>query len=253
MRAVLLCAGFATRMYPLTEDVAKPLLAVAGRPVLDYLMDQLVSLPSLEAIHLVTNARFYPQFVEWRQDWQTRLSARLPIHIYDDGATDNSNRRGAVGDLAFVLRRMGCERPALVAAGDNIFRFSLQPLWQRFSDERCNLVVGLRERNPARRQKTGVLEFGDGDVLIGFHEKPASPPSEWICPALYFLQPEALRAVFDYMEGPEVRDAPGHFIAYLVQQQRVHGVRIDGTRFDIGSHDSYRLANDVLASEPVIM
>ena len=253
MRAILLCAGFGTRMYPLTRDVAKPLLPVAGRPVLDYLMDQIVAFEGLEAIHVVVNGRFFHQFEVWRRGWRDALAGRgLRLALHNDGAMDNEHRLGAIGDLALVLRQAGVPETALVAAGDNIFRFSLASLWLRLQTEQANLVVALPEEDLARRQRTGVLELAPDDRVLRFHEKPHCPPSTWTCPPLYGFVASALRRTFDFLADPGAGDAPGHFVDHLLRQEPVYAWKADGARFDIGSMASYREADRVLGQEAVI-
>ncbi|MCA9741684.1 MAG: nucleotidyltransferase family protein [Deferribacteres bacterium] len=254
MRTILLCAGFATRMYPLTKDFPKPLLEVAGKPVLDYLLDQLIDLPDLREIHLVSNARFARHFEAWQADWRERLVAHnKTLTVHDDGTTDNENRLGAVADLAFVLDRLPDLQPTMITAGDNIFRFALAPIWQDFRENGQNYVLALRETRIERLRRTGVLELAENDQVMKLHEKPQAPPSEWTAPAFYCLHPAALRHVSDYLSQPNAQDAPGHFIAYLVEREPVFAAKIAGTRFDIGSMQSYREANQILQSEPAIV
>ncbi|MGH7792271.1 MAG: sugar phosphate nucleotidyltransferase, partial [Thermodesulfobacteriota bacterium] len=186
MIAILLCAGFATRMYPLTKNFPKPLLPVAGRPALDYLVEQILELPGMESISLVTNARFLAHFIEWRNKWQREIKGRgISLTIYNDGTTDNDNRLGAVADLALVLNSIKVADGVLVAAGDNIFRFSLKPLWQKFLANDKNYVVAIPESDPNKLRRTGVIELGSDDRVLKFYEKPENPPSPWVCPALY--------------------------------------------------------------------
>lgn len=255
MKAILLCAGFATRMYPLTKNFPKPLLEVAGKPVLDYLMDQLLDLSGLQEIVVVTNAKFYVHFEAWAGDWQPRLdSLGLRLILLNDGTSCNETRLGAVADLAFALRETGNSAPALVAAGDNILRFSLRPLWENFVRADKSWVVALRETNPRALRSTGVLEIDARGQILWLHEKPENPPTQWISPALYFLQPGALQHVHAYLGRPDAADAPGHFIAYLVALERVYAAKVPGgRRFDIGSMTSFRKANQVLSREPVIL
>lgn len=250
MIAILLCAGFATRMYPLTENFPKSLLEVAGKPVLDYLLQQLFRLPGLKDTHLVTNARDFAHFETWHRAREAWLAAAgIQLRLYNDGATSNANRRGAVGDLAFVLEQLPALQPALVAAGDNIFCFSLAPLWQRFVTERCNFVLALRATDPTVLRRTGVLELDTDDRVLALYEKPAAPPTHWICPALYFLQPEALQFALEYATNPDAADAPGHFIAALAREMPIYALRINGSRFDIGSLDDYKRACRELGGE----
>lgn len=254
MIVVLLCAGFATRMYPLTKDLPKPLLQVAGREVLDYLMEQIMGFPEIESIHVVTNARFFYRFAEWRDGWKGEAERRgIPLHLHNDGATDNDNRLGAVADLAFVLRSVGGDKGALVAAGDNIFRFSLKPIWERFLEGDKNYLIAVPETDPNRLRRTGVLKLGMDDRVVEFHEKPVEPPSSWACPAAYFLKPSALSRVHEYLASPDARDAPGYFISYLVTKEPVYAIRVRGRTMDIGTIESYEEANAILSCEPVIL
>jgi glucose-1-phosphate thymidylyltransferase len=241
-------------MYPLTKNFPKPLLQVAGRPVLDYLMDQIIGLPQMESIHVVTNARFFAHFDEWRYKWQRETEQRgITLHLYNDGSTDNENRLGAVADLAFVLHSLETLKGALVAAGDNIFRFSLRPYWQKFLDNNKNYLLAIPETDPSRLWRTGILELSLDDRVLQFHEKPKNPPSFWTCPAVYFLQPFALLRVDEYLSQPDAQDAPGYFISYLVTHEPVYAIKVKGKTWDIGSIESYEEANVILSREPVIL
>jgi len=254
MIAILLCAGFATRLYPLTKNFPKPLLLVAGRPAIDYLIDQVTDLPGIESIHVVTNTSFFKHFVEWRDKWLPDLERHdLTLNLHNDGSTDNDNRLGAVADLAFVLHSLEITTGALVAAGDNIFRFSLKPLWQQFLDNDRNYLLALPENDPYRIKRTGVLELGPDDRVVRFHEKPKDPPSSWTCPAIYFLKPSALSRVDEYLALPDARDAPGYFISYLVTREPVYAIKVMGKSIDIGTIESYEEANAIFTKEPVFL
>jgi len=126
MIAVLLCAGYAIRLYPLTRNRPKPLLPVADRPVIDYLLDQIEGLPAIDSVHVVTNDRFYSHFSKWYEKRADTGTASIPIHIHNDGTSANADRLGAVADLHFVVEHLGTIRPMLVAAGGNIFRFPIK-------------------------------------------------------------------------------------------------------------------------------
>ncbi|UCD76965.1 MAG: NTP transferase domain-containing protein, partial [Desulfobacterales bacterium] len=192
MIAVILGAGFATRMYPLTRDFPKPLLRVADRPVIEYLMDQLIELPELDAVHIVSNARFFTHFEKWRECYLKDVPERtFHIEIHNDGAETNENRLGASADLQLVLKRVSDTSRILVSAGDNIYRFSIKSLWQKFLQSRHHYVVALPETDVEKLKKTGVLELDAQDRVIRQHEKPDRPQSAWSCPPLYFLQASA--------------------------------------------------------------
>lgn len=246
--AILLCAGYGTRMGALTATRPKPLLEVAGRPVLDYLMDQLLELPGLGKIHVVSNRRYLPAFLDWSGSWKRRRPA-LELEIHDDGSHSSNDRLGAIGDLRFLLTRAPCPKGALVAAGDNIFRFSLAPLWNTFRGDGQSRLLALHEPHRAQLQRTGVLELGDGDRVLRLHEKPQEPPSTWACPSLYGLSGEALDEVAPYLSAGHSSDEIGRFVAHLVSRQPVFAVKTHGERLHVGSPESLRSADQILLHE----
>jgi len=252
MIAVILCAGFATRMYPLTENLPKPLLTVADRPVLDYLMDQIIALPRVQAIHIVSNAKFFDHFCRWQNTWEASgAMGEMTVRIHNDGATDNENRLGAAVDLQLVLNTIDRPSRVLVSAGDNIFRFPIKPLWEKFLHSHHHHIVALPETNRAKLQGTGVLELGEKDRVLRLHEKPKLPPSMWFCPPLYFFQTSLWSKIESFLRTSGNKDAPGYFIDYLCQQEPVEAFRLNATRLDIGSVDSYRAADLQLRQQTV--
>jgi glucose-1-phosphate thymidylyltransferase len=251
MIAVFLCAGHATRLYPLTKTFPKPLLSVADKPVIDYLVDQVAPLPSIETLHVITNAKFYRHFRLWAEQKSTSTAGGIDIVIHDDGTTNNETRLGAVADLHFVLQKIASPGPMLVAAADNIFRFSIAPVWKRFLNEKKHLVLALPQKDHRQLQKTGVLELNTQDRVIRLHEKPDHPPSTWSCPPLYLLQPSAQKHLHDLVSSGDRPDAPGHFIDYLCQREYVAAHKVNSSRLDIGDIHSYRSADLILRTEPL--
>jgi glucose-1-phosphate thymidylyltransferase len=252
MIAVILCAGFATRMYPLTENFPKPLLSVAGKPVLDYLVDQIVELPRVEAIHIVSNAKFFNHFCRWRSAREaSRPFGAMTVQIHNDQTTDNETRLGAAADLRFALNTIDRPDRVLVSAGDNIFRFPIKPLWEKFLRSRHHHIVALPETNRERLSETGVLELGEEDRVLRLHEKPKLPPTTWICPPLYFFQPSLWSQIDSFLRTSGNHDAPGYFIDYLCQREAVDAFRLNAARLDIGSLDSYQAADRQLKKNSV--
>lgn len=255
MIAILLCAGFAVRMGPLAETVPKPLLPVAGRPILDYFLDQLRSLPHLRRIHIIANHRFHDHFQAWAKNWLPvfkKMGASIAVH--DDGAVDNEHRRGAVGDLLFILERIQPGSGIVVSAGDNIYRFALEPLWNRFFHSSDHWAMALQETNTERLRRTGNLVL-DPDGRVGrLLEKPVAPVSGWACPPLYFLQPSAtqhLRAYVGSLEG--MPDALGGFLDFLCRQETVWALKMKAERLDIGDMAAYQAAQRSLSRGPLFL
>lgn len=249
--ALLLCAGYGTRMGDLVATTPKPLLEVAGRPVLDHLLDQLRGLPRLAAVHVVSNARHAAAFRAWAGS--RAADAPWPLAVHDDGSTSPDDRLGAVGDLGFVLDRLPVlPAGALVAAGDNILRFSLAAFWAHFLDGATSRVLALHEPRRERLERTGVLELGPDDRVLRLVEKPSEPPSTWACPPIYALKRPSLGRVVPYLARVASTDEIGRFIADLVAHETVVAERIAGERLDIGSPESYRRADELLRREAVI-
>jgi len=250
MNVIILCAGYATRMYPLTENFPKSLLPVAGKPVIDYLMEQLSVLEKIEGIHLVTNAIFYDSFEEWSKPWLEILEKKnIKLWLYDDGSTSNENRLGAAADLEFVLEKIAVNSPFLVVAGDNIFLFEIASFWEKFLEKNCHCVMALPENDPDKLKKTGVLELDEKNRIIKLHEKPKNPPSEFTCPPIYFFQPSAKKYLQKYLNDDEAKDAPGYFVNYLSQKEEVKAFVTDASRLDIGSIESYHAADEFIITQ----
>jgi glucose-1-phosphate thymidylyltransferase len=252
MIAVVLCAGFATRMYPLTKNFPKPLLEVAGRPVIDYLMDQLVELPGLEAIYLVSNKRFHPHFAEWKRLREHNDRTPCPmVELLNDGAMENDHRLGASADFQLVMKTIPEPTRVLVTAGDNIYRFDIKPLWEEFLQSDRHYIVALPETDRNQLKKTGVLQLAADDRVTRLFEKPAHPPSTWFCPPLYFFQSTVSKQLDDFLKHPAADDAPGYFIDFLCRKDPVYAFRLNASRLDIGSIETYRTADHYLRNNPL--
>jgi len=245
--AILLCAGFGTRLYPLTRDFPKHLLPVAGRPVIDYIVEQIIDFKSLQGLHVVTNANFFAHF----ENWKTKWSEKIDITIHNDGITSNDARLGPSGDLQFVLKRIPRPSPVMVAAADNIFRFRLEPLWERFRTSSHHYIVGLSESNKEVLRKTGVPILAEDDRVLRLFEKPEHPASPWAVPQIYFFQPSVWQRMDEFHGNGLRRGEKEHFLDYLCQVEKLYIFKIFGSRFDIGSINSYQQADYCLQREPI--
>ena len=255
MQVVILCAGFATRMYPLTENFPKPLLKVADKAVIDYLIDQIVALPQVAEINIVSNAKFHDHFLRWQRDrYRSGSASEKAVHIQitNDGSTANENRLGAAADLQLAFHKMNASGRILVSAGDNIFRFPIKPLWEKFMQSDKHYVVALPEKDTEKLQRTGVLELSDNDRVLQLHEKPRMPPSNWVCPPLYFFQPSVREQLDSFLQSSGNHDAPGHFISHLCRLEPIHAFRLESSRLDIGSIDTYHEADRFLRENSIL-
>jgi len=233
MKAILLCAGFATRMHPRTRNFPKPLLEVAGRPILEDLVEQLIESGHVSSFQIVSNARFLRHFTEWALKMEARHPA-VEFHVDDDGVLENEARLGAVGDLNLAVERSDPGPLALVAAGDNFFRFDLHRLLDRAVAQPRDTIVVYSERDPERQRRTGLVEIDENFRVKAFHEKPEHSPSEWASPALYLLTHASLAMLPEFLKSHPGADAPGHFIRWLVARREVYAHIMDGGRLDVG-------------------
>jgi len=237
MKGVILAAGYATRMYPLTEHTPKSLLPVAGVPVIDYIMAKIVQVEEIDRVYLISNAKFFEQFRDWldRRDWPK------PIEIINDGSTRNENRRGAIGDLGLAIEEAGIDDDVLVLAGDNLFEFSLCDFVSFFDEKGRSAAVTIREEHdPERLRRVGVAEVDEDWCVLSFTEKPEQPRSNYGSPAFYIYGREVLPMVRQYVDEGNNPDAPGNLIAWLHSRRPVYGFLFREMRYDIGNMETYR-------------
>ncbi|MEO2168508.1 MAG: nucleotidyltransferase family protein [bacterium] len=245
----MLCAGFATRLRPLTITTPKPLLRVGGRTILDHLLDQLTATGAIDEITLVTNHVHAEAFARWRLQRREKDPHR-PIEILDDLATRNETRLGAVRDLALAVEHLGQEAPLLVAAGDNLFDFDFADF---FTDHEANprtLVLGYEETETSRLTRSGVATLDEEGRILELVEKPEHPRGRWVCPPVYLFEPDALAELPAFLASGADTDAPGNFIAWLAARGIAWAHRMNGARYDVGNIDSYRAADAWLAARP---
>ena len=250
MKCLILAAGYATRLYPLTENYPKPLLEVAGKAIVDWLVDDLVEDGRVDAFAVVTNHKFAPHFENWTanrlmdylelQDSAGDQGGMPGIAVVDDGTETNETRLGAVRDIQFALDELGWDDDLLVIAGDNVLDFSLSKFIDYSLGKGTSCIMRYFEPDGARLKKSGIVEIDGDGLILGMEEKPAAPKSNWCCPPFYFYVKEDARRFFEGIAAGCGTDAPGSFVAWLSCQTRVHAMEMPGKRFDIGNLESYR-------------
>ena len=233
MQCLVLAAGYATRLYPLTENYPKPLLKVGEKTILDHLLDDLDQTGEIERYVVISNRKFAPHFTEWAK---TRSGS---VAVLDDGTTSNEGRLGAVRDVAFAIGSLSLDDDLLVIAGDNLLDFSLARFLAYAKGKGASSVLRYFEPSIDRLKKCGVLEIGSDDRILSMVEKPAEPKSHWCCPPFYFFtKADAHRVEEGIASGCGV-DAPGSFIAWLASVSPVYAMEMPGRRYDIGDIKSY--------------
>lgn len=239
MIALLLVAGYATRLYPLTINTPKPLLPVAGRPMLDYIVDELDTLPDLTGICLISNHRFAGHFEEWAST-RRLVSSHATITVLDDGTTDDSNKRGAIGDIQFAIDTLHIDEDTVIIAGDNLFTYRLKDMYDHFLKIRRDLLIAIHVPDKSQLQKLAVATLDGQGKVLRMMEKPAEPESETAIYATYFYLKETLPLIRKYLEEGNTPDAPGHFPSWLYTRRDVFAYLADGNCIDIGTPENYK-------------
>lgn len=249
MHALVLGAGYATRLYPLTKTRPKPLLPVGGVPILERISLQIARTGLVDTIHVVTNHTFAAAYDAWLRDWNRRQSGPPEIRIHDDRSTTPENRLGAIGDIQFVLESTDLNEDLMIMAGDNLIEGDLTD-FLRFARTK-GAAVGLKDFHDREKVSLyGVVELDKDQRVIGFEEKPAVPKSTLVGVGLYFFPRWTLPLVKKYLEAGNSKDAPGYYLQWLHRQTPVYGFTLEGHWYDIGDLDSYQRADEQMARQP---
>ena len=233
MKCLILAAGYATRLYPLTENFPKPLLKVQGKTILDWLIDDIDDSHLVDEYIIISNHKFAHHFEEWA------ATKTQKVTVVDDGTSTNETRLGAVCDIQFAISKLNLSGDMLVIAGDNVLDFSLQHFVHYAVQKQTSCVMRYYEPNEERLHKCGVLEIDDSDRILAMEEKPAQPKTHWCCPPFYYYSSLDATRIPDAIANGCGTDAPGSFIAWLCQQTTVHAMEMPGKRYDIGNLQSY--------------
>jgi glucose-1-phosphate thymidylyltransferase len=227
MRAIILAAGYATRLSPLTDSIAKQLLPIGGRPMMDWVCEKVEEVT--DDIHVVTNSRFAGDFERW-------ASRRGGVTVHDDGTSSNDDRLGAIGDIVFVLDRVGSDDDLLVIAGDNLFDSSLAEFAAFWRTKETSSAVAVYDCGDLElATHYGVVEMGEDDRVVGVEEKPSEPRSTLIATAAYLYDREHVPLAERYLAEGNPPDQPGRLIAWVCAREPVYGYRLAGPWYDVGN------------------
>ena len=238
MKCLILAAGYATRLYPLTENFPKPLLSVGEKTILDWLVDDIDEAGLIDEYVVISNHKFAHHFDAWAKTKTQKIT------VVDDGTDSNETRLGAVKDIEFAINRLGISDDMLVIAGDNVLDFSLTKFVRYACEKKTSCIMRYYEAESARLSKSGVVEIDENDLVLSMQEKPKEPRSHWCCPPFYFYTREDSRRIPDAIAAGCGTDAPGSYIAWLCTQTVVHAMEMPGKRYDIGNLESYRLVQE---------
>lgn len=237
MKCLILAAGYATRLYPLTENFPKPLLKVFNKPIMDWLVDDLEKTEKIDEIYVVSNHKFIDFFEEWKK------TKKVKISIIDDGTISNETRLGAVADIQLAIEKFQIQDDLMVLAGDNVLDFSLKHFIQFFEEKKKTCVMSYYEEDLNKIKKSASLILEENGKVLEMIEKPEEPKSHFCCPAFYIYCRDDVKMVKEAIESGCNMDAPGSFINYLYSKSDVYAYQMPGHRYDIGNKESYEMVN----------
>ena len=245
MKVIILAAGYATRLYPLTLTQPKPLLPVAGKPMVEHVLDNLAPIGGIDRIYVVTNAKFAGHFQKWSDEY--RAKANLNFTVVNDGSTDDSNKLGAIGDIHYVLKTQNVDDDIIVVAGDNLFSERLDGFGKFAREKRVPVLALYDVGNLDEIKKYNSISVdGDGRITF-FEEKPKNPTSTLTGIALYHYPQSALPLIQQYVAEGNNPDQPGRLVQWLYQRAPVYTWKVPGIWYDIGSKETLEEANRIFA------
>jgi glucose-1-phosphate thymidylyltransferase len=246
MKVIILAAGYATRLYPLTLTQPKPLLPVAGKPMIEYVLDNLAPIGGIDHIYVVTNAKFAGHFQRWSVDYRAD-KANLNITIVNDRSTDDTNKLGAIGDIHFVLQNQNVTDDIIVVAGDNLFSDKL-PDFGRYCREKNAPVLAVYDVGDLEQiKKYNSINLDHSGRITFFEEKSKNPTSTLTGIALYYYPKSTLPLIKQYIAEGNNADQPGRLIQWLYPRLPVYTWKVPGLWYDIGSKETLEEANRIFA------
>ncbi len=233
MKCLILAAGYATRLYPLTENFPKPLLTVGEKTILDHLVDDIDTSGEVDEYVVISNSKYFCHFEKWAKTKEQNIT------VVDDGTDTNETRLGAVKDIQFAIDKLGLDDDMLVIAGDNVLDFSLTEFIAYAENKNASCIMRYYEPDSKRLLKSGVVTVGADDKVVMMTEKSPTPATNWCCPPFYYYTKSDAKLVSKGIENGCGTDAPGSFAAWLCMQSEVYAMEMPGKRYDIGSLESY--------------
>jgi glucose-1-phosphate thymidylyltransferase len=269
MKAIILAAGYATRMYPLTENQPKALLPIKGKAVIDYIIDQINNIPEIDAIYVVTNRKFYPNFCEWANimnshtpshvgrlapprlaeqsevlaEGQPPNGVNVRIEVLNDGTTSNEDRRGAVGDVQFTIEEKAISDDLFIIASDNFFTFDLREQLEVFRRTGCDTLSAMEMDDIEKLKAFAVAKLDENGKVLEMEEKPQQPQSNTAVYASYFFRKETVPLFKEYLDEGNSADNIGAFPAWLSKNIDVYAYKMNGECYDIGTIEMYEQMN----------
>lgn len=238
MICILLCAGYATRLYPLTQNFPKPLLKVGNKTIVNYILDDLENIPQITKYVIISNHKFIEHF----KTWETEQTYSKSLVILDDGSTENDNRLGAVNDIKFAIESLNITEDVLVVAGDNVLDFSLKGFVEFAMQKNAPCVMCQEENNLQKQRKTAIITRANDGLITSYEEKPDVPKGNFAVPPFYYFRAQDIAMIDRAIAEGCNTDAPGSFAAWISANTAMYAWLMPGKRYDIGDMASYEKA-----------
>mgnify|MGYP002746231779 CR=1 FL=1 len=235
MKGIILAAGYATRLYPLTKDRPKALLPVGGKPIIDYIVSEFETIPEIDEVIVISNHKFASHFEKWAENH----ASPLKLTVLDDGTTDDSNKLGAVGDLAYTVDKLKIDDELFVIAGDNLFTFRLKDYYNYYKEKNSDCILVKKMEKKSDLIRMANVKTDESGRVTYMVEKPQEPVSNLAAFAAYIYKKDTVLMLDTYLKEGNNPDAPGFFPSWLHTKKPVYAYAFSGTCYDIGTHESY--------------
>jgi glucose-1-phosphate thymidylyltransferase len=246
MKVIILAAGYATRLYPLTLTQPKPLLPVAGKPMVEYVLDNLAPIGEIDRVYVVTNAKFAGHFQKWADHYRATKS-KMNFTIVNDGSTDDTNKLGAIGDINYVIDKEKVDDDIIIVAGDNLFSDKLGDFGKFIREKNAPVLALYDVGNLEEIKKYNSISVDGQGKITFFEEKPKNPQSTLTGIALYFYPRATIPLIKQYIVEGNNPDQPGRLVQWLYPRTGVYTWRVPGLWYDIGSKETLEEANKIFA------
>jgi glucose-1-phosphate thymidylyltransferase len=246
MKVIILAAGYATRLYPLTLTQPKPLLPVAGKPMVEHVLDNLAPITEIDRVYVVTNAKFAGHFQKWSEHYRATKS-KFNFTIVNDGSTDDTNKLGAIGDINYVLKTQNVDDDLIVVAGDNLFSDKLGEFGKFCREKNAPVLAVYDVGNLEEIKKYNSISTDAAGKITFFEEKPKNPTRTHTGIALYYYPKSAIALIKQYIAEGNNPDQPGRLVQWLYPRTPVYTWHVSGLWFDIGSKETLEEANKIFA------
>ena len=240
MTLIILAAGYAVRLQPLTLDTSKSLLPIGNRKIIERILEKVSKVKEISSVYIITNSKFFKNFSEWLKGYKHAKK----ISLICDGTTSNDNRLGAIKDMEFVIKEESIEGDIMVVAGDNLFEFDMND-FLKFARDKGGISIAVHDIGSLELAKNfGVVKVDEDSRVVDFDEKPANPQSTLISTGIYYFPKDKVAFINEYVKMQNKLDAPGHYIGWLSKRDKVYGFAFPEDWYDIGTMESYKKADE---------